>query len=105
MQAHTHRQSNASYQPTSRRKAELSRHARQRCQQRALKVDVVPVITSFGERGHDGRGGIRFVMTSKAMAALVRTLGRNQRIDGLAGAYVVISADDGTVITIGHRYS
>ena len=98
-------QSNATYQPTSRRKAELSRHAQKRCQQRALGADVVPIITAFGEASHDGCGGIRYLMTDKAMTRLVRTLGRNQHIDGLASAYVVVSADESTVITVGHRYS
>ncbi|MDO9099351.1 MAG: hypothetical protein Q7V53_01205 [Caldisericota bacterium] len=66
-----------------------------------LGQDVVPVITMFGDASHDGRGGIRYLMTDKAMTSLVRALGRNQRIDALAGAYVVVGADDGNVITIG----
>jgi hypothetical protein len=98
-------QSNATYQPTARRKAEMSIHARKRSQQRGLRKDQVPIITAFGEHDHDGRGGIRYLMTDKAMTRLVRALGRNQCIDGLAGAYVVLSADDSKVITIGHRYS
>ena len=98
-------QSNAAYQPSARRKAVMSRHAQKRAQQRGLGEDHVPIITAYGEPEHDGRGGIRYLMTDKAMARLVRALGRNQCIDGLAGAYVVVSADAGTVITIGHRYS
>lgn len=98
-------QSNATYQPSAHRKAEMSRHAQKRAQQRGLSNDQVPIITAYGEPEHDGRGGIRYLMTDKAMIRLVRALGRNQCIDGLAGAYVVVSADDGTVITIGHRYS
>jgi len=97
--------SNATYQPAGRRKAEMSRHAQKRSQQRGLGEDQVPIITAYGETEHDGRGGIRYLMTDKAMARLMRALGRNQCIDGLAGAYVVLSADDGTVITVGHRYS
>ncbi len=84
----------------------MSIHARKRCQQRGLGEDQVPIITAYGEPDHDGRGGIRYLMTDKAMTCLVRALGRNQCIDGLAGAYVVISADDDNkVITIGHRYT
>lgn len=98
-------QSNATYQPAARRKVELTRHAQKRSQQRGLGADQAPVIAAFGDADHDGRGGIRYLMTDKAMTRLVRALGRNQCIDGLAGAYVVISADDGKVITIGHRYS
>lgn len=98
-------QSNASFQPSGYRRVEMSMHATKRCQQRGLGQDVVPVITMFGDASHDGRGGIRYLMTDKAMTSLVRALGRNQRIDGLSGAYVVVSADDGAVITIGHRYA
>ena len=99
------RQSNVTYQPSSRRKAEMSTHAQKRSQQRGLAADQVPIFTAFGEPDHDGHGGIRYLMTDNAMTRLVRALGRNQRIDGLAGAYVVISADNDKVITIGHRYS
>lgn len=98
-------QSNATYQPAARRRAELTRHAQKRSQQRGLSVDQAPIIEAFGDAEHDGHGGIRYLMTDKAMNRLIRALGRNQCIDGLAGAYVVISADDGNVITIGHRYS
>jgi hypothetical protein len=98
-------QSNDSYEPSARRKAEMSRHAQKRAQQRGLGQDQVPIITAYGEPDHDGRGGIRYLMTDKAMTRLVRALGRNQCIDGLAGAYVVVCADDSKIITIGHRYS
>lgn len=98
-------QSNAAYQSSSLHKTEVSRHAQKRAQQRGLSQEQVPIIRAYGEPEHDGRGGIRYLMTDKAMARLVRALGRNQCIDGLAGAYVVVSADDGTVITISHRYS
>lgn len=98
-------QSNATLVPMKKRQAQLTRHAVARSQQRGLCADVVPVIRSFGERSYDGRGGVRYLMTSKAMAALVRAVGRNQQIDSLAGAYVVLdAADEGTVITIAHRY-
>ena len=97
--------SNVTFQPSSRQKAELSQHAQKRCQQRGFDHDVVPVVTAFGDRSYDGRGGIRYLMSGNAMSTLVRTLGRNQRIDALTGVYVVVSADDGSVITIGHRYN
>jgi hypothetical protein len=43
-------------------------------------------------------------MTDQALERLKRVLGRNQTIDGLAGVYAVVSANDGQVITLGHRY-
>ncbi len=83
----------------------LSRHAQRRVQQRSIGADAVQVITTFGERTHDGRGGIRCLMTDKAVARVVRTFGRTQQIDSLAGAYAVLSAaDESVVITVGHRY-
>jgi hypothetical protein len=98
-------QSNGYVVSMKRRQAQLSRHAQVRSQQRGLCADAVPVITSFGERSHDGRGGVRYLMTDKAMAVLIRAVGRNQRIDALAGAYVVLDAEtESKVITIGHRY-
>jgi len=40
------------------------------------------------------------------LAAVARAVGRSQRLDALAGAYAVVSADDErAVITVGHRYS
>lgn len=98
-------QSNTTYQTTSRRMAGLSRHAQKRAQQRGLSIDLVPIIRAYGDAEHDGKGGIRFSMTDKAMCRLVRALGRNQCIDGLAGVYLVVSAEDDTVITMGHLYS
>lgn len=96
---------NFNYQSSARRKSEMSRHAQKRAQQRGLRVEQIPIIKTFGESEHDGKGAVRYVMTDKAMNRLVRALGRNQCIDGLAGAYIVVSADDGAVITVSHRYS
>jgi hypothetical protein len=71
-----------------------------------VPTNAVPVITAFGEASYDGKGGVRYLMTEKAMDRLVRTLGRNQQIDALTGTYVVVSSQDHeTVITLGHRYS
>jgi len=98
--------SNANYRPDRDRKAQVSRHAQRRSQQRGIGEGVLPLILAYGERSHDGQGGVRCLMTDKAMATLVRAVGRTQRIDALAGAYAVLSADDEqVVITVGHRYS
>lgn len=98
--------SNAHYDSLSRRKIEFSRHAHKRAQQRAISGDAVPLLLAYGERSHDGQGGIRYLMTDRAMAAVARAIGRTQRLDALAGSYAVVSAeDDSTVITVGHRYS
>lgn len=97
-------QSNFAYTSNRQRKYELTSHAKRRCAQRGVCEGVVPLLTAFGDASHDGFGGIRYVMTDQALERLKRVLGRNQTIDGLAGVYAVVSANDGQVITLGHRY-
>lgn len=99
--------SNVNFQSNLRRKQELqvSRHANQRKQQRAISHETIELIVLFGERSYDGRNGIRCLMTDKAMTRLERVVGRTQRTDNLRSCYVVLSAEDEyTVITAGHRY-
>lgn len=97
--------SNAQYDPLARRKIELSRHATKRSKQRAISRDCVPLILAYGERSHDGQGGIRYLMTQRSVATLERAVGYTQRLDALAGCYAVVdAANEETVITLGHRY-
>lgn len=86
------------------KKLTMSQHAQARAQQRGIPEGRLAIITQFGERSYDGKGGIRCFMTKKAMKRLVRTLGFTQQIDALAGCYAVISATDGALITVAHRY-
>jgi hypothetical protein len=98
---------NENYQPTLRRKIELNfkQHAKERTQQRAISESMAELITFFGERTHDSRGGIRCLMTQKAVAKLERTMGHTQKIGNLKDCYVVLSAEDEcSVITVGHLY-
>lgn len=98
--------SNAHYDSIARRKIELSRHAQKRGQQRAIPQDSVPLILAYGERSHDGQGGIRYLMTDKAVNGLSRVVGYSQKLAALSGCYAVVSADnEQTVITIGHRHA
>ena len=98
--------SNAHYDSISRRKIEVSRHAHKRAQQRAIPQDCVPLILAYGERSHDGQGGIRYLLTDRVMAILSRAIGHSQRLETLTGCYAVVAAEDEqTVITLGHRQS
>ncbi len=98
--------SNAHFDSISRRKIELSRHAHKRSQQRAISQDCVPLILAYGERTHDGRGGIRYLLTDRAMASLSRAIGHSQRLETLTGCYAVVAEEnEQTVITLGHRHS
>ena len=83
----------------------MTRHAQKRSAQRGFNTDSVELIRTFGERTHDGHGGIRCLMTRASVERLGNVLGRSQRLEALAGAYVVLSAeDDAVVITASHRY-
>jgi hypothetical protein len=85
---------------------QMTRHAEKRAQQRGFRGDAVQLIRTFGDRAHDGQGAVRYSMTDRAMKRVVRSIGRTQQIDALAGAYVVVAAEDETtVITVSHRWS
>ena len=89
----------------SRSKRETSIHARKRMAQRGVASVDLRLVLAFGEEEHDGRGGVRYTMTTTAMERLRSAVGHTAKIDGLAGVYAVVCASDGTVITVGHRYN
>ena len=98
-------QTNLSFETAKFKRANLTRHAQKRSAQRGFNPDSVELIRTFGERTHDGQGGIRCLMTQAAVERLSRVVGRSQRLDSLAGTYIVLSSeDDAVVITASHRY-
>ena len=97
---------NANYTSFRHRRIEFTKHARARSQQRCIGADSVPLIRAFGEREHDGRGGVRYLMTAAAVARVARSLGYTKQLDRLEGVYVVLDAEtELTVITLGHRHA
>lgn len=91
---------------TKHRKPRSSRHAVKRSQQRGIGQECIPLILAYGERSHDGHGGIRYMLTKRSIAKLEMAVGRSQRLDQLQGCYAVVGTDDEKkVITVGHRYS
>ena len=96
--------SNEGYQATSRRVSRVSRHAEKRGQQRCIDNATLPLVLAYGQREFDGQGGIRYLMTADSIASLRRAVGHTQRIDALTGVYAVVSTEDSTVITVGHRF-
>lgn len=90
---------------TSRLKREASAHARKRMAQRGVGDVDLRLVLAFGEETHDGRGGVRYTMTSAAMDRLRAAVGHTPKVDRLAGVYAVLSTEDGAVITVGHRYN
>jgi hypothetical protein len=96
---------NLGFESISHRKHVLSKHASKRASQRGISPMGVRLVKAFGEKEFDGRGGIRYLMTSSAISDLRRVVGSTQQVDALAGVYAVVSATDETVITVGHRYA
>jgi hypothetical protein len=83
----------------------MSLHARKRGQQRGISAGNAALVVAFGEKEHDNRGGVRFLMTAKAMEHLRSVVGNSQKVDALAGVYAVVSATDPTIITVAHRHN
>lgn len=96
--------SNEGYQANRRRLARVSRHAEKRAQQRCIDKTSLPLVLAYGQREFDGEGGIRYLMTAESIESLRRAVGHTQRVDALAGVYAVVSAEDSTLITVGHRF-
>jgi hypothetical protein len=97
--------SNSHYEPASRTKRELSKHAQKRARQRGIAEGSVKLVIAFGEREYDNQGGIRYLMTDKAIRDLCLVAGNTQQVQALKGVYAVLSTDGDTVITLAHRYS
>lgn len=101
-------QTNVTFQSTRYSRimnSKASLHAAKREKQRGLTPGCVSLILAFGVKEHDGKGGIRYMMTTSAMEKLFATVGRTHQTSCLAGTYAIVSAIDSTVITVGHRYS
>ena len=84
----------------------LSRHAEQRMQQRGIPRQAVDVVLAYGRVSHDHHGGCVVWLDKRARARLCREAGRRvlRRLDKHLNAYAVTDPDDGTVLTVGHRY-
>lgn len=95
---------NANYLSASSAKREFSKHALKRGCQRGISPLSVRLVKAFGERKFDGMGGVLYLMTTAAINNLRQVVGSTQQVDALSGVYAVVSATDGTVITVGHRY-
>jgi len=97
--------SNEGYVSHRECRATVSRHAAKRAQQRGVDQSTLPLLMAYGTQEHDGKGGIRYLMTDAALQDLSRVVGRTKQIEALAGVYAVVSIDNQTIITMGHRYN
>lgn len=84
--------------------SKLTQHTRKRAQQRGIKEDCLPLIIAYGEKEYDGKGGIRYLMTQRGVDRLAKVFGRTPAVQELRGVYVVLSADEMTVLTASYRH-
>jgi len=47
--------------------------------QRAIPKHCVPLLIAYGEKEHDGRGGIRYLMTHDALDSIERVVGHTAK--------------------------
>jgi hypothetical protein len=90
--------------PRRNKGLKLTTHAQLRSAQRAIKPHCIPLLIAYGLGQHDGRGGIRYLMTDHAIESIERVLGHTPQLERLRGAYVVVGATDNVVITVGHHH-
>jgi len=83
-----------------------TRHATTRSQQRGVPALVMQWLTDYGEESHDGQGGVVRYFTTRSVRRMERAFGREpiRRMNEYLRCYIVESAKDGTVITVGKRY-
>lgn len=81
-----------------------TKHSEKRAKQRGVQSKAVGIVLTFGVQEYDGKGGIRYQLTQDAMKKLYATCGKTKELEAMAGVYVVVSAEDSAVITVGHRY-
>lgn len=102
-------QSNMTYLPTRNRKLRQvfnkSKHAAKRCPQRAIDERLLPLVQAYGDRSFDGRGGVRYFMSRRALDEVLNVCGMTPELQRLQGVYMVLdSATETDVITVGHRH-
>ncbi len=81
----------------------LSAHARQRAQQRAIRLELLEMLLDHGARRPAGHGAeiVHLTAVARQECAAEEGVGRATR---LKSAYAVIAAD-GRIITVGHRFN
>jgi hypothetical protein len=95
---------NQNFESARYRRSTMSLHARKRAQQRGIDQAALPLVMAYGQREYDGHGGVRFLMTAASVDTLCMAVGRTKQVESLAGVYAVVSAEDQTIITTGHRH-
>lgn len=83
-----------------------SAHSITRMQQRGIPPLIRDWLIDFGEEIYDHHGGIIYHFTREARRKLEKNFGRVavSRLNEWLNAYLVLSVNDGVLITVGKRY-
>lgn len=84
-----------------------TQHAIQRSQQRGIPPLIQHWLLDYGEETFNGHGLIIRYFTSQSIRRMERDFGREplRRLSEYLRCYLVESAHDGAVITVGKRYN
>jgi hypothetical protein len=83
----------------------LTKHAEKRMNQRGISKEMIELIYEHGREQYDHRGGVRIMLTKKMIGLLVKRLPKLKKMfERVKSTYLVISSNDGAVITAGHLY-
>ena len=83
----------------------FTKHADTRMRQRGINQTIIDIIEVFGSKHHDNQGGIRVMIPKKKVQALEKKYpDLKSLLEKAIGVYLVLSARDQTVITVGHYY-
>lgn len=84
----------------------LTKHASDRLQQRGIPRIAVDLLHEYGARRYDHHGVVIRYFDKRSRERLVRERGKAvvARLAGVLNVYMVVSAADGAVLTVAHRY-
>lgn len=84
-----------------------TQHAIQRSQQRGIPPLIQHWLLAYGEETFNGHGAIIRYFTAQNIRSMERDFGREpvRRLSEYLRCYLIESAHDGAVITVGKRYS
>ena len=96
---------NSNYEPMKLARIRMTRHAQIRSAQRALSQPAIQLIAMFGDRENDRNGGVRVVMTKRAMQRMRAAIGRTSQLERLRDTFIVLDAEtQSLIITAGHLH-
>lgn len=85
---------------------QTTKHAETRAQQRGAQPLIVNFLRTRGARAYDHHGGVVRYLDKRARKALTKEFSPQvmQLLSNSLDLYLVESATDGALITVGHRY-